>query len=70
MMKNNFRAYFEPQDLEALRKLAEQLDFTLANGHRQGDSSPRQLMIALAHAVQKQGVKRAAEAIAPLLGQG
>ena len=66
-MPSNFRTYLTPEDLEALRKLSKHLHMTLQSGQLQGEGSPRQLLIALAAAVQRDGVKRVAAAIAPII---
>jgi hypothetical protein len=65
-MQSNFRTYLEPQDLEAIRKLARNLDMTLTGGQLAGEGSPRQVMIALAEAVRRHGVRNVAAALKPL----
>jgi hypothetical protein len=65
--KPNLSVELAPAELEAVRKLAAQLDLTIAAGQRAGDGSPRQLLQALAGSVKRHGLKRTAEAIQALL---
>ena len=63
----NLSIELTPDDLKRVRELAKRLNLLVIGGSHSREGSPRQLLIALAKAVEAEGVKHVAAVISEVI---